>query len=124
MKTKRNKNIFSVFFPYGISQHKETGLWHFINREYNPIGLSGDDDHYKQRMESYCAIRLNGMTYQRILKIVEKHNLINKETDEAIYYLFYSDATKPTKIKDFTKYFEILKAFSIFFIKCQVSQGY
>ena len=112
MKTKKNEtNVFNIFFPYGISKCKKIGLWHFINREYNPIGLSGDDDHYKQRMESYCAIRLKGLTDNRILKIVEKHNIRIRENDEAI---FYSDATKPTKTKDYSKYFQILKAFSNF----------
>ena len=118
MKTKKNiTNVFNVFFPYGISHSKKMGLWHFINREYNPIGLSGDDLHYKERMESYCAIRLKGLTTERVSKIVEKHNLRIKENDEAIYYLFYSDVSKPTKTKDYTKYFEILKAFSNFTFK-------
>ena len=115
MKAKKNKtSVFNVFMPYGICKIKQTDCWYFFNRQYNPIGLSGDDDHHKQRMESYCGVQIKGLNKKRIADILEKHSKYIKWSDDEQYFriFFYNDGNKPTKSKVYEHYFNILKEFS------------
>lgn len=111
-------NLFRINFPYGIAKTEEN-KWYFINREYLPLGIANYHFKGKDVFLIENAVKYQGLTTEKVLKIVAKYNPEMKAAKTSMHgkiitVFFYDDGTNPCNKKNFTNYFKILAALSMF----------
>jgi len=82
-------NVIRKFFPYGMDK-QEDGTWVFFNRDYKPVGMTGDQWLNYTDYPSRVTLKKLGPATREKLSI---HGNGHADDNNRIY--FYDDGTAP-----------------------------